>query len=78
MSHINPDYLKQSVAKIERLELEKIALLEDIKQVYAEAKSNGFDTKILKMVIKIKNADASKLEEQEELIDLYKHALGMV
>lgn len=72
------DYLNQFMARIERLEEDKKNLLEDIKEVYAEAKAHGFDTKVLKQIVKIRKIDASKLREHEEILDLYKHALGMI
>lgn len=72
------DYLNQFMARIERLEEDKKNLLEDIKEVYAEAKAQGFDTKALKQIVRMRKVDTAKLIEQEEIIDLYKHALGMV
>ncbi len=72
------EYLNQFIARIERLEEDKKNLLEDIKELYAEAKAQGFDAKILKQVVRIRKIDRAKLDEQEELLDLYKHALGMI
>ncbi|MCT4635212.1 MAG: DUF2312 domain-containing protein [Rickettsiales bacterium] len=72
------DYLKQFMARVERLEEDKKVLLEDIKEVYAEAKAQGFDTKALKQIVRMRKVDTAKLIEQEEIIDLYKHALDMV
>ena len=72
------DYLNQFMARIERLEEDKKVVLEDIKELYAEAKAQGFDSKVLKQIVRIRKMDRAKLDEQEELIDLYKHALGMV
>lgn len=72
------EYLAQFMARIERLEEDKKSLLEDIKEVYAEAKAQGFDTKVLKEIVKIRKIDRAKLDEHEELLDLYKHALGMI
>ena len=72
------EYLNQFMARIEKLEEDKKNLLEDIKELYAEAKAQGFDTKILKQVVRIRKIDRAKLDEQEELLDLYKHALGMI
>lgn len=72
------DYLNQFIARVERLEEDKKNLLEDIKEIYAEAKAQGFDTQILKQVVRIRRIDKAKLDEQEEILDLYKHALGMV
>ena len=72
------DYLNQFMARIERLEEDKKNLLDDIKEVYAEAKAQGFDTTALKQIVRIRKIDKAKLDEQEEIIDLYKHALGMI
>lgn len=72
------DYLKQFIARIERLEEEKQSVLEEIRDSYAEAKAQGFDAKALRQIVKIRKADKNQLAEQEELIDLYKHALGMI
>jgi uncharacterized protein (UPF0335 family) len=72
------EYLKQYIDKIERLEEEKTSLLADIRDVYAEAKGNGFDAKIMREIIKKRKLDRAELEEQETLLDLYKSALGMM
>jgi uncharacterized protein (UPF0335 family) len=69
--------LQQYVDRIERLEEEKKALSEDIKQVYSEAKSTGFDIKILRKIISLRRVEEHDRKEQEELLDLYKRALGM-
>jgi uncharacterized protein (UPF0335 family) len=74
---ISADHLKQFIERIERLEQEKVSLLTDIREIYAEAKSSGFDGKIMRQIIKIRKMDRSELEEQESLLDLYKQALGM-
>ena len=70
--------LKSFIERIERLEEEKKALAEDIKEVYAEAKGVGFDTKIMRQVIKIRKMDQNDMDEQEALLDIYKRALGMI
>ena len=70
--------LKSLIERIERLEDEKRALGEDIKEVYAEAKGNGFDAKIMRQIIKIRKMDKDEHDEQESLLDLYKRALGML
>ena len=72
------EQLKSIVERIERLEEEKQALADDIKEVYAEAKANGFDTKTLRTVVKLRKEDANERQEREALLDLYMHALGMV
>ena len=71
------DRLRSFVQRIERLEEEKAALTGDIRDVYAEAKSSGFDTKILRQVIRLRKLDNADRREQEELLDLYMAALGM-
>jgi uncharacterized protein (UPF0335 family) len=72
------DRLKSFIERIERLEEEKRALAEDIKEVYAEAKGTGFDTKIMRQIIRIRKMDKDDLDEQETLLDVYKRALGMI
>jgi uncharacterized protein (UPF0335 family) len=71
------DQLKSIVERIERLEEEKKALADDIREVFAEAKGNGFDTKVLRTVIRLRKQDKTERQEQEALLDLYLHALGM-
>lgn len=63
--------------RIERLEEEKAALAEDIKDVYAEAKAVGFDVKIMRRVMKLKKMDIQKRQEEDELLELYMAAIGM-
>ena len=69
--------LKALVERIERLEEEKKTIAADIKEVYAEAKANGFDTKILRKVIALRKKDADERQEEEALLDVYLSALGM-
>lgn len=75
--NFSADQLNQLVARIERLEEEKKALADDIREVYAEAKAHGFDTKILRQVIKLRKLDRAELAEQESLLEIYMDALGM-
>ena len=77
-SGITADQLRSFVERIERLEEEKKALSEDIKEVYAEAKGEGFDPAIMRQVIRIRRMNEADLQEQEELIEVYKRALGML
>ena len=70
--------LRSFIERIERLEEEKRTLAEDIKEVFAEAKGNGFDTKIMRQIIKIRRMDKDDLDEQETLLDIYMRALGML
>ncbi|WP_026381607.1 DUF2312 domain-containing protein [Afifella pfennigii] len=69
--------LRALIERIERLEEEKKALSDDIRDVYAEAKSNGFDTKVMRQVVRLRKQDTAERQEQEALLDLYMHALGM-
>jgi uncharacterized protein (UPF0335 family) len=69
--------LRSFVDRIERLEEEKAALAADIREVYSEAKGNGFDTKIMRQVVRLRKMDRDDLQEQETLLDIYKRALGM-
>jgi uncharacterized protein (UPF0335 family) len=72
------DRLKSLIERIERLEEEKKALADDIKEVYAEAKGTGFDTKIMRQIIRLRRMDKDDLDEQETLLDVYRRALGML
>jgi uncharacterized protein (UPF0335 family) len=74
---IAADRLRSLVERIERLEEERKALAGDIKDIYAEAKSAGFDVKVLRQIIRLRKQDQAEVEEQESLLDLYKRALGM-
>lgn len=69
--------LRSFIDRIERLEEEKAALAADIREVFAEAKGNGFDTKVMRQVLKLRKMDKDDRQEQEHLLDLYLHALGM-
>lgn len=71
------DRLKSLVERIERLEEERKALVGDIHDVYLEAKSAGFDVKVLRELIRLRRQEPQEVEEQESLLDLYRHALGM-
>jgi uncharacterized protein (UPF0335 family) len=68
--------LKSIVERIERLEEDKAAVAADLKEVYAEAKGEGFDTKILRKVVRLRKQDVAKRQEEEALIDLYISAIG--
>ena len=67
--------LKRYIEQIEKLEEEKAGISADIREVYLRAKGEGFDPKIMRQVIKIKNMDKAVREEQESLLDIYLHAL---
>ena len=70
------DQLRTIVARIERLEEEKAALAADLREVYAEAKGNGFDVKALRTVIRLRKQDENKRREEEAVLTTYLHALG--
>jgi uncharacterized protein (UPF0335 family) len=74
---IDSGHLKAFIERIERLEEEKRALAEDIKDVYSEAKGTGYDVKIMRKIISIRRQDRAKRQEEEEILDLYLSALGM-
>jgi len=74
---IAADALKQTIDRIERLEEEKKALAADIKDVYSQAKSQGFDTKIIRKIVSLRKIEASEREEAEQLLELYMAAIGM-
>ena len=70
--------LKSLIERIERLEEEKQTIAADIREVYAEAKANGFDTKVMRQVVRIRKQDTAERQEEEAIRDLYLHALGMI
>jgi uncharacterized protein (UPF0335 family) len=72
------DHLKAFVERIERLEEEKKAIADDVRDVYAEAKANGFDTRALRAVVQLRRQDADERREHEAVLETYMHALGMV
>lgn len=74
---VSGDRLKSFIERIERLEEEKAALMEDIREVYGEAKSVGFDAKIMRKVVSLRRMDTDKRREEEEILDLYKVAVGL-
>jgi uncharacterized protein (UPF0335 family) len=71
------DQIRAFIERIERMEEEKKAIADDIKEIYAEAKGNGFDTKVLRQIIRIRKQDHAERMEQEALLELYMAALGM-
>ena len=72
------DRLRAFIERIERLEEERIALGDDLREVYAEAKATGFDPKIMRQIVRLRRMESSDREEQEYLLDTYKAALGMI
>lgn len=77
VGNIAADRLRSLIERIERLEEERKALGSDIKDVFAEAKSAGFDVKVMRQLIRIRKQDPADVEEQETLLDVYRRALGM-
>ena len=75
---IAADRLKSFIERIERLEEEKAGIAGDIREVYSEAKSTGFETKIMRQLVRLRKMETHDREEQEQLLDLYKRAVGMV
>jgi uncharacterized protein (UPF0335 family) len=71
------DQLRSFVERIERLEEEKAALAADIREVYSEAKGTGFDTKVMRQVVRLRKLDRADFQEQEAVLDLYMSALGL-
>lgn len=71
------DQLRAFIERIERLEEEKKVISDDIKDVYAEAKGNGYDAKIMRKIVSIRKKQPHEREEEEAVLDLYMHALGM-
>ena len=72
------EQLKTIVERVERLEEEKKAISDDIRDVYAEAKANGFDTKVLRQVVQLRKKDLTERQEEDAVRDLYLQALGML
>ena len=70
--------LKAFIERVERLEEEKRALQEDVKEIYAEAKATGFDVKTLRKVVKLRRMDVEKRREEDELLEIYCTALGLI
>ena len=72
------DQLKAFVERIERLEEEKKATADDIRDVYAEAKGTGYDVKTLRVIVRLRKQDLEERKEQEAILETYMHALGML
>lgn len=71
------EHLRSFIERIERMEEEKKALADDIKEIYSEAKGTGFDTKVMRNVIRLRKMESADRQEQEAMLDLYLGALGM-
>jgi uncharacterized protein (UPF0335 family) len=72
------DQLKSIIERVEKLEEEKAAIATDIREVFAEAKANGFDVKAMRQIIKLRKMEHAERDEQEHMLDLYKRVLGML
>lgn len=78
VGNVAVDQLRAIVERVERLEEEKTNIAGDVRDVYAEAKANGYDTKAIKQVVKLRKLDRHERDEQEYTLDLYKRALGLL
>lgn len=76
-TNIAGERLRSIIERIERLEEERKALASDIKDIYSEAKSAGFDIKVIRQLIRIRKQEPAEVEEQETLLDVYRRAIGM-
>lgn len=76
-SNIAGERLRSIIERIERLEEERKALANDIKDIFSEAKSAGFDVKVIRQLIRIRKQEPAEVEEQETLLDIYRRAIGM-
>ena len=74
---VSSERLRSFVRRIEKLEESKATVREDIKEVYGEAKSSGFDVKILRQIVRLRKIEVEKRREADELLELYKAAIGM-
>ncbi len=77
LGHNSKEQLQSLIERVERIEAEEQNIREDKKEIFSQAKGEGFDVKIMKQIIRIRKKDASDLEEEEYLLDTYKTALGM-
>jgi len=76
-SGIAADRLRSFIERIERLEEEKAGLTADIREVYAEAKGTGFDSKVMRQIVRLRKMDSADRQEQEALLDVYRRAIGL-
>lgn len=77
VTNVAADQLKSIIERVERLEEDKKAIADDIKEVYGEAKANGFDTKIIRKIVVMRRRAAAEREEEQAILELYLQALGM-
>ncbi len=78
MTDVSAKHLRAFIERIEKLEEEKKAISDDIKDVYAEAKGVGYDTKVMRKIVSLRKQDKDKRREEEEILDLYLASLGMM
>ncbi len=78
IGNVTADHLRSYIERIERLEEEKSNIASDIRDVFAEAKGNGYDVKAMRQIIKLRKMEAHERDEQEHMLEIYKRALGMV
>lgn len=78
MENIAADDIKAFIDRVERMESDKDNIMADIKELYLEVKAKGYDTKIIKKIVSIRKKNAQELKEEEELLHIYMHAIGMV
>ena len=76
--NVSAEQLRLFIERIERLEEEKRGISDDIKDVYGEAKSTGFDAKIMRQIVRLRKMERHQLQEQDALLDTYRNALGLV
>ena len=76
--HLAKDQLRSIIERIERLEEEKKTIADDIRDVYAESKGNGFDVKALRTIVRMRRQDPSERQEAESILEIYMQALGML
>jgi uncharacterized protein (UPF0335 family) len=74
---IAADRLRSFLERIERLEEEKAGLTADIREIYAEAKGSGFDTKVMRQIVRLRKMDSADRQEQEALLEVYRRAIGL-
>lgn len=78
VTQLAADQLRSVIERIERLEEEKKTISDDIRDVYAEAKGNGYDVKALRTIVRMRKQDANERQEQETILETYMHTLGMI
>lgn len=78
VGNVAGDILRSYIERIERLEEDKATIVEDIRDIFAEAKGNGFDPKVMRKVLKLRKMRPDDVSEEEHMLDIYKRALGML